>query len=356
MKFLDLEIVGKNVPPAQYQAQDLERGDAGFVMSRSELMAFAENPHKWLAGEHDEGTESTEWGDLIDVLLLIPTQFPAIYAVTPDTYPSTGMKCPKCGSVTDSQSCRKCGVDRVKEKVNKPWDYNATYCSDWRDRQIASGKRVIKSIMFQSAQRAVKIMEQNENAMSLINCSERQVMVTGHYQDADTGLLIPVKLMLDLVPNKTHPRWGKSLADLKTCVSCNPPLFEKSVFKYDYDCQGSFYGDLYAQATGEDRTDFVFVAQENQPPYEVADPLPLLSGNFREIGKSKYLFALKYYARCLYAGKFPSYSVGQRIVVDGRYIVEPKDYMVMDAVDRPILPPVEKPANKTSPERPDLIP
>lgn len=354
MKFTDVEIAGENISPNEYQDRSTPRGDPDFVMSRSELMDFADNPHKWIEGAHDEGTESTEWGDLMDVLLLIPTQFPSLYAVMPEKYPAKGMECPKCKTVTKAKSCKECGVPRVEKTFEKDWDNNATYCADWCDRQKVSGKRIIKMFTLQRAKRAVEVMEQNENAMSLIQCSKRQVMITALYHDDATGLVIPVKLMLDLVPNVSHPRWGKSLADLKTCACCNPPVLEKTIFNYHYDAQGFFYQHLYTLATKEDRPDWVIVAQENKPPYEVADPLPLLSTNFLDIGKSKISFALKYYARCLKDEKFPSYSVGQRAVIDGRYIAEPKDWMVMDAVDRPALPAIEKPATES--ERPDLIP
>jgi len=354
MKFTDVEIAGENVPPSEYQDRSTPRGDPDFVMSRSELMDFSDNPHKWLAGETEDSTDSTEWGDLVDVLLLIPQQFQSLYAVTPEKYPSKGMECPKCKTVTKAKTCKECGVPRVEKTFEKDWDFNATYCSDWRERQVVSGKRIIKNVMLQSAKRAVSTMEMNENAMSLIQCSKRQVMITALYHDDATGLVIPVKLMLDMVPNKTHPRWGKALADLKTCACCNPPIFEKSIFNYHYDAQAAFYSDLYVQATKEDRTDWVIVAQENKPPYEVSDPLPMVGSNFLDIGRSKIAFALKYYARCLKDDKFPSYSVGQRTVIDGRYIAEPKDWMVMDAVDRPPLPPMEKPATES--ERPDFTP
>ena len=355
MKFTDVTIEGEGVSPNDYQDNTTQRGDPDFVMSRTSLLDFADNPHKWLSGESDEGSESTEWGDIVDVLLLIPTQFPSLYAVQPEKYPTKGMECPKCKTVTKAKSCKECGVNRVEITIEKDWDNNSTYCSDWRDRQTAAGKRIIKNVMLQSAKRAVKVMESNENAMELINCSKRQVMITGLYHDPETGLVIPVKCMLDLVPNVKHPRWGKTLADLKTSVTVNPPLLEKTIFNYGYDAQGELYRTLYMLATKEDRPDWVIVAQENKPPYEVADPLPLLGTNFLDIGRSKIAFALKYYARCLHTNNFPSYSVGQRSVIDGRYIVEPRDWMVTDAAERPTLAPVEKkPATES--DKPDLIP
>lgn len=343
MKFSHAQIVGENVPASQYRSQDHKRGEPEYVMSRGELMDFALNPHKWLCGVPEDSTDSTEWGDLIDTLILGTNQFSTLYAVAPETYPSVGMKCPRCGSVTKAKSCKECGVPRVEETVQKPWDWNATYCAEWREKH--TGKRIIKADMRQRAADAVEVLAMNETAMSLIECSAKQVMVTAEYHDPDTGLVIPIKTLMDLVPAKEHKRWGKTLADLKTSVSCNPPLLEKSIYDYHYDAQAALYQDVYIAATGEDRPDWILVAQENKAPYESANPLPLMSSEFLEIGCSKIAFALKFYTRCLSEGKFPSYSTGQREVVDGAYICEPRDWMILAAVERPVLAPVEKQAD-----------
>jgi hypothetical protein len=342
MKFTNAEIVGKNVPSAQYRAEDCKRGEPEYTMSRSDLMDFMLNPHKWLAGVPGDSTESTEWGDLMDTLILSPEQFNTLYCVAPAQYPSKGMRCPKCGMVTSAKSCRECGIPRIEIITQKDWDWNATHCIEWREKQ--AGKRIIKTDMRERADDATEVLRMHVNVMELIACSETQVMLMADYKDADTGLVIPVKCLLDLVPAKDHIRCGKKLADFKTSLSCNPPEFEKSVFNYDYDAQAALYKDMYVAATGEDRPDWEFVVQENKAPYEVADPLPLLSSDFLEIGRSKYAFALKFYARCLALNDFPSYSIGTRDQIDDRYILEPRDWMVTAAAERPKLKDLKNPS------------
>src|SRR6202000_3492768 len=130
-------------------------------------------------------------------------------------------------------------------------------------------------------------------------CSQKQVMVFADYKDADTGIIVPLKCLLDFVPSKDNARWGKTLGDFKSALSCNPPIWEKEIFRHNYDAQATLYHDMYFSATGEDRPDWVFIVQENQPPYEVADPLPMMSAGFIDIGRAKIAFALKFYARCL---------------------------------------------------------
>lgn len=340
MKFIDAKIIGADVPTAVYLAEPCSRGEAGFTMSRSELMRFMDNPHKWLPGTPHDRTESTDWGSLIDCLVLTPHRFDEVYVVAPEKYPSEGMKCPGCGSVTSAKTCRKCGCDRVKVTVEKPWDWNATYCDEWRQRQ--DGKQAIKHVNHLEAMRAVTLVYESAEAAEILKCSERQVMVTATYQDADTGISVPVKCLLDFVPNKGHLRRGKSLGDFKTAQSCKPYRWECEIYDRNYDAQAALCQDLYVAATGEDRPDWIHIVQENDPPYEMANPLPLLSTQFLDIGRAKYRFALKFYCRCLATGKWPSYSIGQRVEVEGCYIAEPSEKMILNMADWPKLTELKK--------------
>lgn len=56
------------------------------------------------------------------------------------------------------------------------------------------------------------------------------------------------------------------IVDYKTTISCEPYAFNKSVKKYGYDLQASFYR-RGLQMAGYDVTDFVFIAQEKVQPY-----------------------------------------------------------------------------------------
>lgn len=335
MKFRDARIVGVDVPTAEYLAEPCKRGEMGFTMSRSELMRFMDNPHKWIAGVAFGGTESTEWGTLIDTLVLTPHRFDELYVVAPETYPSKGMECPNCKSVTDSKSCRACKCERVEIITPKPWDWNATYCDDWRAKQ--DGKRVVKHATNVDATLAARLVYASTEAAEILECSERQAMVVATYKDADTGIEVPVKCLLDFVPAKSHKRRGKSLGDFKTAMSCKPYHWEGEIFKRNYDTQAALSQDLYVAATGEDRPDWIHIVQENEPPYEMANPMPLLSTQFLDIGRAKYVFALKYYCRCLATGIWPSYSIGQRSEVEGCYIAEPSDKMILNMADWPKL-------------------
>ncbi len=318
--FQNAKIQSSDCTPDNYRqyGNRWKRGEKLFVMSRSELMAFSECPHKWLSGVEGDDTKSTEWGSLIDCLVLTPNQFESRYAVAPEAYPWT--KAPT-------------KADPRPQPELKPWNWNADYCKDWRAAQ--GGKIVIKPDLLATARDAVYTLTENENVAELLIRCRKSVFVTADYHDKATGLVIPVKILLDLVPDEIHPRFGKSLADLKTAVSAKPSDFERAIFDHNYDAQAALYTDIYVAATGEDRCEWLFALQENQEPFEVADPMPALSSEFLDLGRMKYKHALEFYARCLAENHFPSYSAGSRLTVDGRYFSEPSPWMISTAVEWP---------------------
>lgn len=305
--FTNARIVGENVPYSQYSQQTVQRGDPSFVMSRGELMEFAACPHRWRMGYQSSGSRATEWGSLIDCLALQPHQFDSLFAVTPATYESHGMECPVCKSVTSAKTCAKCKTDRVPVTVLKPWTSNEKSCEEWEIEQEVNGKTVIKSEVFNRAKAAIKTLFDNPRAAELINCSRRQVMIRAEFKSR-AGLVIPVRMLLDMVPDKAHADFGRWLVDLKTGASGDEFDFRSSIFEHHYDAQGAMCADGYVAATKEDRTDFVHLVQENKEPWEVAYPFPSMDEEWLALGRHKIVHALEYYAQCLASNNWPSYK------------------------------------------------
>lgn len=295
------KIVGENVSYATYSRQTVRRGDLRFIMSRGELMTFADCPHKWLSGFEKADTKATDWGQLIDALALSRKQFGDRIAICPETY-------------------------QPEKGEPKPWNFNATVCREWKKQQ--AGKVIVKARDVEAAHAAVNLLREHQPTRTLLACSRKQVMVTAEYLDDVTGLVVPVRALIDLVPDKAHPVWGKALADLKTAASASPGEFTNAVYYNDYDAQAALYLDLYVAATDEDRVDWVFAVQENGEPYEIPDHLPLLSAEFLTIGRDKYQNALRFYCQCLERMRWPSYGIGNRRSWNGTYTIEPTDRMV----------------------------
>lgn len=278
------KIIGDGIEYETYSRQEpgVGRGNQDFIMSRGELMNFASNPARWLAGykEDQDETVSTKWGSMIDCLLTSPAKFESLFAVSPETYPD-----------------RKTGKQ-------KPWTGAATLCKEWEAEQ--GDKTIIKSAVADDAALAVKMIRANEIVAELFAVSRKQVFAVAVWKD-ESGREIPLRVLIDLVPPKEHATFGKWLADFKTARNGNPALWPSVADKLGYDVQAALYRDVYCEATGEDRADFLNIVQENVFPFHVTSPPPALSSEFLSWGRSKYCSALKLYCSCLSTGIWPSF-------------------------------------------------
>lgn len=300
------KIIGENTNPADYQKQDYQRGDKRFVMSRGELCAFYYSPSKWINGAKFTGNDSTEWGNLIDTMVTAPDSVSQVFAVQPSHYDTTGMQCPVCQSVTDSAKCSKCKTPRVEVAIKKEWSGQSKTCQEWVANQQAAGKLVVSADDFESAKIAVNRLMKDEIISDFIDWSRKQVMAVAEWHDKATGLVIPLKTLLDFVPDEKHHDFGKSLGDLKTARSAFPKTWNDEVYKRDYHTQAALYLDVYVAATGEDRQDFRHVISENEFPYEPARRW--IESDMMEHGRAKYRMALQKYCECLNSNVWPSWD------------------------------------------------
>lgn len=326
-KLINGRIVGDDISPEIYHTQTIRRGDPAFVLSRSELMEFDRCPRRWIAGYKGSETKPQEWGTLIDCLALTPDRFDEAFAVAPETYPSKGMECPKCKTVTDSKSCRKCNCDRVEVITQKEWDWNATFCKDWRRER--DGLTTVKHADKVSADAAVKLLYNDAFVLPLFETSRCQVLVQAEYQDHETGIIVPLKTLIDLEPNN-ESAFRKSLADLKTCNCAAAGYWRRAVFTYSYHVQAALFLDVYNCATGEKRNTFHHVLQESFAPFEIGRRT--LSSEYIELGRQKYRSALRKYCQCLATNTWPGYDDGAKDTRDGFQLTEPEPWMVMQSL------------------------
>ncbi len=299
-------VVGP-VKNGDYLRQTVRRGDPAFVMSRSELKKFNPCPSKWIAGLEDEETDSTAWGSMLDCIILTPDEFSSRYIVAPATYPAKGKK-------------------KDDPEVQKPWSWNATYCKDWRDNQ-GEDVTVIKHGEADAITQAKSRLLKDASIAELLECSQFQVLATAEYHDPVTGIVVPLKCAVDILPDASHPKFGKSLADLKTCKSAHPYFWEKDVNNFWYDAQGSLYLDIF-QAAGQDRCDFRHALSESVFPYQPGRRF--LSAENLTVGRLKYQSALAKYCRCLVHDVWPDYELdapNSRVRIDGDWLeVAPMNY------------------------------
>jgi hypothetical protein len=301
-------------PQLDENGNGIPRGDARRAISRSDIVEIGRNPRRWLRGYRPQQSSSMSWGADIDSLVLTPVQFNATYAVAPTHYESESNVCPKCGSASDSKSCRKCGIDRVATTVRKEWTWASETCKAWRSRQEAAGATVLSAEDYAKRLEAVRVLQECEAVRLLLDNSSKQVALSGTY--VVNGVEIPVRALLDIVPNASHEVFGGMLFDLKTSHTADPAKWSRVVIEHSLHVQAAFYLDLYNAATGEKRTDFGHVVQEKFAPFEVMQPFGFLAGDFIAAGRVAYRTALETYADCLPLQKqqWPGYATTEDTV------------------------------------------
>lgn len=278
--FQDCKVLATGVDPRVYHAKPLPRGHKDFVMTRSELMSFYWNPRGWILGSEEKGTKSTEFGSLVNCITLTPKLFFNLVAICPATYTN------------------KKGEQSAWKK-----DLRNQEIADWYEEN--EGRLIVKSDANGQAHAAAKRLREDGKIAALLDCSDAEVLVQGTYHDRATDVSIPVKALLDLVPRLGSP-FQRCLADLKTARNAAPAGWGRTCFDDDLHVQAAFYTDLYASATGEDRTDWLHVIVENLHPYEPARRL--LASDFVSLGREQYIAALQRYCRCLASGYWPGYD------------------------------------------------
>lgn len=293
-------------------------------MGHGDMMVFNANPWKWLHGYREEiDSTAANWGNIIDTRLLSPNDFEKRFVVRPETYESEVLKCPLCGSETDSATCRKCKTDRVKSKVTKDWSGNSETCKAWVAVQELNGKSILSPDALEASNVALERIDANEDASDLLQNADYQVHCTADYVDKETEITVPVRILIDIVPEAVD-RFQRSLADVKTTRTASPKQWENDVFNFGYACQAGLYLDVFTAATREDRLEWVHLISENTPPFY--SECRWLSQEFVDVGRSQYLSALREYCASLTSGIWRGYKSNRKIF--GLSLTEPKPYMV----------------------------
>lgn len=320
--FRKAAVIDSGVDGGVYLRQEpgLERGDPAFVMSRSALMAFRACPAKWKAGYESRDTTSTDWGTLLDCRVLTPKRFAERYILQPEHCPAT-----------KTMQCVKDGEAVVGEAVD--WAPASAFCKAWKREQEKHGLHVLTAAEKRDSDLALKTLADDTRIATLLVASQTQVLVLGEYHDRTTDLVVPVKTLIDLVPNKLSVH-GNCLADLKSARTAAPRAWQRVVDEMGYDAQAAMNLDLYNLATQEQRNTFCHVIQENTPPFQTARRM--LSLEFVNLGRAKILSALRRYCLCLAAGHWPDYD--EDSPYNGWGLTEPAAWML--AADNSFAEPI----------------
>lgn len=291
---IDGVVIGADTNPKKYHAPQLvPRGHPDYVMSFSELSLFNVCPRRWIDGYEEPSTQAREWGDPIDCLVLTPQFFSERFSISPETYTN------KKGEV-------------------KPWRYGADVTDAWKELMERSGRTCIKFEMGASLNTAAKRFLADPYIKELLMLSDRQVQVMSRYVDPETGVVVPLKSLVDIVPRTDTP-FGKCVAELKSATNGAMEPFTDAIWRYQYFVQLALYIDAL-KAAGQDRTDGLIIGQESFEPFQPFRRHVCAAD--LETGRGKYKNWLKRYAYCIRSGDWGDYEDGYQQLIPGFALVQ----------------------------------
>lgn len=287
-----------------------KKGDPARVMSRTQLKRFGECPEKWMLTDVYEATKSMDWGSVVDALVICPEHLGEQIAIAPATYP-----------------CKPTARDPRSEK---PWNFQANHCQDWKADMEAQGKICMTLQQFDAAKEAAKRVYTDPRLEEFIKCSKRQAHVIVEYHDPETNFVIPIQSVLDFVCDPKHKRYGNCLGDLKTSFTVIPRRWRRQVFDLGHYYQAAFHMDAYNAAAGTKYEMFCHLVIESEEPYEIARRV--VGPDFMALGRSRVLRDLRFYCQCLKTGDWPGYDDydpdPSETIIDGWRVVEPEPWMM----------------------------
>lgn len=276
--------VTHKVKSAEYHKLGADRkpGDPLKIMSRSELFKFGECPSRWFHGIEDTTTDAMRFGSVVDCLVVNRADFDEHFVVSPETYPCTPTK--------------------ADGRTEKPWNYQATYCKEWRTDQEARGLECITHPMMKQAQTAVMRLDAHHKIPGILNVCARSVQILVEWHDEETGLVVPIKCLLDLLPDPKSGV-GDTIYDFKTTNDASSRRWTRRVYDDGLHYQAAIYLDAANAATGAKYKQFGHIIQESYAPYEPT--VRVLSSEFLSFGRGHYMGDLKHYCRCLANNRWP---------------------------------------------------
>lgn len=261
-------MLEKSIEPYFEIKHDLEDSEYHSIkthLSSSMLRDFMKSP-LYFYTHHIQGVQRKEskaqtFGRAVHMALLEPDKFMGRYKVQPDF-----------GDLR---------TKKAKESLEN-WLVD-----------LSPGAQTITSDEFNTIEQMSNSFNRKQGLCDLLKDTKKEVTV--FFKDITTDL--KCKSRLDSVTDDLS-----TVFDLKTTQDASKEEFKKSIYKYGYDIQASFYlRSITNMETILVKRQFYFIAIEKEPPFEVA--VYKLKTNHQQIFKIDH--AIVYLNDCLTAGYFP---------------------------------------------------
>jgi len=167
----------------------------------------------------------------------------------------------------------------------------------WAEFQIEhAGKDVITPKQEVDARAMAKSALAHPGARVLLDGATREQSL--FWRDEETGVLCKCRHDC-ILPDGTG-------VDFKSTIDARREKFFKSAYDLGYHRQGDFYSEGRRRALGIDDAPFIWFAIEKTPPFAVK--LHFMDEAQAELGNVEWRKAVRIYAECDAAGKWPAYS------------------------------------------------
>jgi len=188
-------------------------------------------------------------------------------------------------------------VPPAEYAAGKPWNYNATVCKEWRAKQVEEGKTVVSADQYNGLMGMALAVAKHTEAGVLFSNGKAEVSCVGY----DTSNAVDVRCRMDFVPTAKN-----YLCDLKTTHDASEREFARTAYNSAFHIQAALYLALYNALSGEERSEFRFVAVEQKPPHAVN--VFNCSPEFLSKGRADMSRTLALFARCLAEDHWPAYG------------------------------------------------
>ena len=298
-------ITATDAAPTALAIPEQSRGAMDYPVDGWDLIEFGYSPDRWVNTPIAEPDDKPAFSELVRMLHLTPQLAPAHYVQRPHTYQAMYNVCPVCGSSSAAKICRTCNQPRTNVTEQKPWNGTAKYCLAWAQDAARRKLRVVPVNDWEKAIAAVARLNADSEIADLANQSARQVVLSGVWHDAETGLDIPLRGLLAYAPagGKSH---DDKLGSLSITRDASPAYWAASAYNRGQHIVAALKHDLYAAATHDPRPTHVFVLVERDAPHILGrrrtTPEMLVAG------RTALADLMAAYAKCLKTGVWPTFD------------------------------------------------
>lgn len=193
---------------------------------------------------------------------------------------------------------------------------NPRATATWKEAEAnarAEGLTPIHVDDFHKAVEMAKVVHQHEDVGPLLADGDAEVWL--YWTDEYSGQ--PLRQRLDWM---TRRDGRLTIVEYKTAADASPESFNRTVFKLGYHIPCAF-AVMGAKALGlSDSPEYVVVAQEKEPPYQVS--VHEFTSEAFDYSRRQMREAIAIYQRCMQTGTWPGYPAGRNPIALPLWLID----------------------------------